>query len=123
MIASIDRYLSLFPYYFYDSAYERLYHRMVHSLLVCMKGDAYAEDAGRTGRADEVFITDRHIYIMELKADGAAEEALEQIKSRHYADKYIQRARDKGRDIILLGISFSSETRSIAEYRYERLAI
>ena len=119
----ISRYLSLFPYHFYDRKDERLYHRIVHSLLVCMKGEAYAEDAGSLGRADEVFIAGGYIHIIELKVDGSAAEALEQIKHRHYADKYIQRAREENRKIVLIGMSFSSKERDVSECLYEELEI
>ena len=89
--------------------------------MVSLGMDAYAENAGSIGRADEVLIADRHIYIFELKIDRSAAEALEQIKDRHYAEKYIQRAREENGKIILTGISISSETRNITEYMHEEL--
>ena len=119
MIGGINTYLSSFPYHFYERKDERLFHTMMHGFFVCMKGEAYAEDAGKVGRADEVFIRGRHIYIFELKVDGDAGEALQQIKERHYADKYIHMAEEKGMEIILIGLSFSSSERCIAEWKEE----
>ncbi len=119
MIGGINTYLSSFPYHFYERKDERLFHTMMHGLFVCMKGDAYPEDAGKVGRADEVFIRGKHIYIFELKVDGEAGEALQQIKERHYADKYIHMAEEKGMEIILIGLSFSSSERCIAEWKEE----
>ena len=119
MIGGINTYLSSFPYHFYERKDERLFHTMMHGFFVCMKGEAYAEDAGKVGRADEVFIRGKHIYIFELKVDGDAGEALQQIKERHYADKYIHMAEEKGMEIILIGLSFSSSERCIAEWKKE----
>ena len=123
MAAIFNRYLAMFPYHFYERKDERLFHTMMHGLFVCMKGDAYPEDAGKLGRADEVFIRGKHIYIFELKVDGDAGEALQQIKERHYADKYIHMAGEKGMEIILIGLSFSSSDRCIAEWKKEILEL
>ena len=123
MIGGINTYLSSFPYHFYERKDERLFHTMMHGFFVCMKGEAYVEDAGKVGRADEVFIRGKHIYIFELKVDGDAGEALQQIKERHYADKYIHMAGEKGMEIILIGLSFSSSDRCIAEWKKEILEL
>ena len=64
-----------------------------------------------------------HIYIFELKVDGDAGDALQQIKERHYADKYIHMAEEKGMEIILVGLSFSSSERCIAEWKEEILEL
>ena len=121
MAAIFNRYLAMFPYHFYERKDERLFHTMMHGLFVCMKGDAYPEDAGKLGRADEVLIRGKHIYIFELKVDGSAEEALQQIKERHYADKYIHMAEEKGMEIILAGLSFSSRERCVSGFSQEEL--
>ena len=123
MAAIFNRYLAMFPYHFYERKDERLFHTMMHGLFVCMKGDAYPEDAGKLGRADEVFIRGKRIYIFELKVDGDAGDALQQIKERHYADKYIHIAEEEGMEIILVGLSFSSSERYIAEWKSEPLCL
>ncbi|MBQ8126753.1 MAG: PD-(D/E)XK nuclease domain-containing protein, partial [Kiritimatiellae bacterium] len=62
-------------------------------------------------RIDLVAKTPGDIYIVEFKLDRPAAEAMEQIKGRDYAGKY---ALD-GRRVTLVGISFSSEKRTIVE--------
>ncbi len=52
------------------------------------------------------------IYVMELKINGTAQEALDQIDSRGYAQRY---ATD-GRRIVKVGMSFSIEKRALEEY-------
>ncbi len=118
-ISILRDYYSRFPYLLFDKRNERFFHLLFHAFMVSLGMDAYAEDAGSIGRADEVLITDRYIYIFELKIDRSAAEALEQIKDRHYADKHIRQARDGKRKIMLIGISISSETRNITEYMHE----
>ena len=55
--------------------------------------------------------------------EGDEAEALQQIKERHYADKYIHMAGEKGMAIILIGLSFSSSERCIAEWKEEILEL
>jgi hypothetical protein len=52
-----------------------------------------------------------NIYIIEFKLDKPASEAMEQIKGKDYAGKYAL----SGKRITLIGISFSSEKRTIVE--------
>jgi hypothetical protein len=53
------------------------------------------------------------IYVMELKYDQTAEEALRQIDRKGYADKY----RLDGRPVTKVGIAFSSKERNIIEWK------
>ena len=70
-----------------------------------------------TGRIDMTVKTERYIYIMEFKVDTPVEEALAQIHEKGYADPFLA----DGREIILVGVSFSSEKRNIVDYREEDL--
>ena len=54
-------------------------------------------------------------YIIELKLDGSAEEALKQIKEKKYHEKYFR----KGNAIHLLGINFSSKEKNITDWKEE----
>ena len=64
------------------------------------------------GRIDLVLQTDRYIYVMEFKLNGTAEEALHQINEKQYGQAF---AAD-GRQIIKIGVNFSSETRNIEKW-------
>ncbi|MCD8291891.1 MAG: ATP-binding protein [Prevotella sp.] len=68
-----------------------------------------------TGRIDAVIKTKDYIYLMELKVDTPAEKALEQIETKDYAKVF---AADE-RKLYKIGVSFSSTTRSISEYKIE----
>jgi hypothetical protein len=56
--------------------------------------------------------------IFELKVDKSAQEALEQIKEKGYADQY----RPQQKAIYLIGLNFNSAERNVNEYVVEQLA-
>jgi hypothetical protein len=56
---------------------------------------------------------------MELKLNGTAREALDQIPARQYLQPYLSDKRKK----IALGINFSSEERAVAEYKVKEYKI
>mgnify|MGYP000046475323 FL=1 len=67
------------------------------------------------GRVDLVLKTNDYIYIMEFKLNGSAEEALQQIHDKHYAQPFQS---DK-RKIFKIGVNFSSKTRNIEKWIVE----
>ena len=67
------------------------------------------------GRADMVVNMPDAIYVFELKINGTAREALEQINSKGYAIPY----QTDGRKIIKAGIRFSTETLAIEDWIVE----
>ncbi len=69
------------------------------------------------GRIDILVRTPDYIYIMELKYDSTAQEALDQIKRKEY---HLPWSVDN-RQIIVIGISFSSEKRRIDDWKAERI--
>ncbi len=64
------------------------------------------------GRMDIVIRTNDYIYVMELKLDGSAEAALQQIEDKGYAKPF---AKDPQK-LYKIGVNFSSATRGIEEY-------
>lgn len=70
------------------------------------------EIATAKGRMDLRIKTSEYIYIIKLKLDGTAEEALSQIQTKGYALKFAQDTRK----IFKVGINFSSETASIEKF-------
>ena len=102
---------------------ENPYHLIAHMFFVACGCRVTAEDSTSRGRIDLTVEKDKHLYIMELKIDGSADEAMEQIKDRDYAGKYIGYARKSGIDIHLIGISFSSKERKVSEWKEEVLSV
>lgn len=64
------------------------------------------------GRVDVILQTPDYVYIFELKLDGTAKEALEQIENKGYAAPF---ALDE-RKVIKVGANFCSETRHFKEW-------
>ncbi len=69
------------------------------------------------GRIDILVRTPDYIYIMELKYDSTAQEALDQIKRKEY---HLPWSVDN-RQIIAIGINFSSEKRRIDDWKAEKI--
>ena len=67
------------------------------------------------GRMDILIQTADYIYILELKIDQSAAVALQQIEDKQYAAPFA----NDGRKIYRIGVSFSSETRRVVEWRID----
>ena len=101
--------------FFAGNSYEiqgdlELYFQNVMSIMLKMMG-LYVKTEYQTsnGRIDILFDTDKYVYIIELKRDQSADIALKQIEEKGYDKPFLA----SGKQIIKLGISFSSETKTI----------
>jgi len=113
-IEAIKTFFAGVPYHWEaDNRNEHYYHALLYTLLTAFGADIRAEEPSAKGRSDLTLLMPKGIYIMELKYDGSAEAALEQINQRGYAHKY---ALD-GRPVTKVGICFSSKERNITEWK------
>lgn len=112
IISALDAVISSIPYDHWRADTESIFH--IITLLTFQKigVDVQTEVHNSKGRCDILVKTDRYIYVMELKRDGTAQEAMDQILNMNYLKPYAADQRKK----IALGISFSSENREVAEY-------
>ena len=101
--------------FFAGNSYEiqgdlELYFQNVMSIMLKMMG-LYVKTEYQTsnGRIDILFDTDKYVYIIELKRDQSADIALKQIEEKGYDKPFLA----SGKQIIKLGINFSSETKTI----------
>ena len=101
--------------FFAGNSYEiqgdlELYFQNVMSIMLKMMG-LYVKTEYQTsnGRIDILFDTDKYVYIIELKRDQSADVALKQIEEKGYDKPFLA----SGKQIIKLGINFSSETKTI----------
>ncbi len=110
-----DEFMKRFKAMLDDNSYEiagkmEIYFQNSMNLFFRLIGtNTEVERATSRGRADIVVYTGAYIYILELKVDGSAEEALKQINDRGYADRFVL---DR-RKVFKIGVNFSSATRSI----------
>ena len=114
----VDNFLERLQSFFADTPYElardlELHYQNVLFIVFRLVG-LYTQVEYHTnrGRIDLVLKTDRYIYIMEFKLDGTAEEALRQIEAKGYAEPF---AHD-GREIIKVGVNFSSSVKNIERW-------
>ena len=77
----------------------------------------YAQVRTAKGRMDILLKTDSCVYVMELKMDGNVDDALRQIDDRGYAIPY----EADGRKVVKVGINFSSEERTISDWKIVEL--
>jgi hypothetical protein len=64
------------------------------------------------GRIDMVVYMPDTVYVMELKVNGTAKSALEQIDNKGYAIAY----QTEGRQVVKAGLNFSSETKTLTDW-------
>ena len=64
------------------------------------------------GRADFVVKMPDVIYVIELKVNGTAQQAIDQIEKNGYANPYLT----DGRKVVKVGVKFSTETKTIEEW-------
>jgi len=87
-------------------------------MLYGMGFDPLAERSTNSGRIDVVLEVPNVTYIIELKLDGSAQVALDQIHSKGYYKPYLQ----KGKKLLVIGANFASKHRNISEWKGELLS-
>ncbi len=112
IVNALNAVIGSIPYDHWKADTESIFH--VITLLTFQKigVDVQTEVHSSKGRCDVLIKTADYIYVMELKRDGTAQEALEQIIDKNYLQPYEADKRKK----LALGISFSSAERKVSEY-------
>lgn len=102
------------------AGYEGYYASIVYCYFAALGLDVIAEDSTNRGRIDLSIKLGNCVYLLEFKVISSEEptgEALAQIKTRKYHEKY----QNQGLVIFLLGITFDKETRNIVGFEWERV--
>ena len=103
------------PYTLTDRGGEQVFQAILYTALrfvgVCVR----AEVVTNRGRIDAVIRCPDDVYVIEVKLDRSAQEAMDQIREKGYAEKY----RASGKRITLIGMNFSSEKRQIGDVLVE----
>ena len=115
---SLTAFLASIPYSVRRRKDEREYERyfgytfyLLLRMLSCYL--LFREKETSQGRADCIYETPDDVYIFEFKLDGSADTALQQIEDKGYAREYST----DSRHIHRIGVNFSSETGTIAEWK------
>jgi hypothetical protein len=109
--------LAALPYEVYKKQSEGFYHGLLHLIFSYVGVYIESEPHLSNGRADVVVQTPQYIYIFEFKFNKNAEDALQQIKDKDYADKY----RATGKPIMGIGVNFNKAKKKIMGWLPENL--
>ncbi|MGM9868737.1 MAG: AAA family ATPase [Sodaliphilus sp.] len=93
-------------------AREAFYKLLFYMAFSMLNSIVDTEVKSELGRADVVIQTRSHIFVLELKVDQSAEEALRQIDDKGYGIPF---EADK-RTLIKCGVSISSQSRNITQW-------
>lgn len=114
----LERLVKVLNAYYVEHPYtllekEKGYQLAFYSFFVMMGGVAMrAEETTLLGRSDVVLETKNDVYIIELKRDKSAWEAIEQVKAMGYHEKYV----NTDKTIHIIGLNIISEKRQINEW-------
>lgn len=98
--------------------YEGFYASIIYSFLTALGYDLIAEDVSNHGKIDLTLIMPDKILIIEFKLTkfGSAQDAIDQIKSRQYPQKYTMH----GKALYLIGMSFDPIARNVVDLQVEQ---
>ena len=117
----IAGYLEKLRSFFADFPYELIkrneahYQDVIYCITKLLGFYVQAEYRTSSGRADMILGTKEAVYVFEFKLDASADAAMSQIDAKEYALPF---AAD-GRRVVKVAVSFSSETRNIANWTIE----
>ena len=95
---------------------EQNLHNALLILMKLLSLEVRTEYRTSNGRIDLFISTDRYLYIIEIKLDKSAREAIEQINSKDYALPFMT----DGKTIIKIGVNFSTKSRTISDWIVEQ---
>ena len=114
----IAGYLEKLRSFFADFPYELVkrneahYQDVIYCITKLLGFYVQAEYRTSSGRADMILGTKEAVYVFEFKLDAGADAAMSQIDAKEYVLPF---AAD-GRRVVKVAVSFSSETRNIADW-------
>jgi len=95
--------------------YEGFYASVVYVYLASLGVEIIAEDVTNSGRIDLTIKLNNNIFIIEFKV--GKDNALKQIKSRNYHQKYL----NENKNIYLVGINFDEEEKNVSEFEWDKV--
>jgi hypothetical protein len=91
---------------------EKYYQSIFYMIFTLLGLHIQAEVKTNKGRIDAVIETKDKVYLFEFKLKGTAEEALQQIQTKEYAQKY----KNSDKPIWGIGVEFDSKDRNIGRW-------
>ncbi len=112
IIKAIDTSISTVPYPLWNSDKESIFNIILYLSFNRMGIYVRSEENSAQGRSDLTVQTPNYIYVFELKLNGSAQAALDQIFEKGYLRPFQTDKRKK----IAVGINFASEKRAVDSY-------
>ena len=100
-----------------DRVLELHYHNMMYLIAQIVGLKVHTQYQTSNGRIDLVIETPRYVYVMEFKVGETAKDAIRQIEERQYGLPF----KAEGRDVYLIGASFSNRTRTLSDWIISKL--
>lgn len=116
-----EEFMTLLQAFYADGDYQltgKLEIYFQNSLLTIFKLMGFYVEVERhtsKGRMDVTIQTKDYVYILELKVDKSADDALKQIEEKQYAAPF----KADPRKLFKIGVCFSSEERGISEWKLD----
>ena len=110
-------YLATIPYDL-ENRTEKHFQTIFYLMFSFLNIYIYTEVKSAAGRADAVLHMPDTIYVIELKVDKSADDALRQIDDKGYMLPY----HASGKRLVKVGISFDSRQRTISEWKIKEEA-
>ncbi len=101
------------PNQLFEARKESYYHSLIHLAFRYLGLLIESEVNTSDGRMDAVVYTPERIFILEFKLDKSADEAVDQILSKGYAEKY----RQEGKELLGVGINFDSQKKAVGDWK------
>jgi len=105
MIKDLNTLISTIPYDHWKAESESIFHIIFHLALTRLGVDIRSEAHSAHGRCDVIVQTPAYIYVIELKLNSSAKQALDQILQKNYLQPFQSDAREK----VAIGITFSTQ--------------
>ena len=112
----LQTFLSTIPYCD-NTGYEGHYQQMFYIIFSLLGSFVDVEVRTPRGRVDVVLRTKTTLYVMELKLDRTAGEAMEQINLKNYPERFAL----CGLPVVKVAINFDSERCTIGEWKLQTI--
>jgi hypothetical protein len=109
----LDRLFAQIPHAIFLEKAEAYYHTVLYLAFGLLGYHVQCERPSRHGRSDLALLLPDKTYVMEFKLDRSAQEALQQIRDKGYAQPYL----GQNREVVLVGVNFSSAKKGIEEWK------
>ena len=113
LLKQLQDFLRKIPYPNAADTPEWYYQNLLYAILATCGLNVQTEIRTSNGRIDFVLFSPKSIFIFEFKLNKSAQEALDQIDEKEYAAKFSF----EGRKIWKIGVNFSSEKRTVDEWK------